>query len=43
MDDRQADQTENTHPDPLHRHVEQIGSDRQAGDKYDLSDEVNPK
>ena len=43
MDDRQADQTENTHPDLLHRHVEQIGSDRQAGDQYDVSDEVNPK
>jgi len=43
MDDRQADQTENAHPDPLHRHVEQIGSNRQPGDQYDVSDEVNPK
>src|SRR4029453_12911172 len=43
MDDRHADQTENTHPDPLHRHVEHIGSDRQASDQYDVSDEVNSK
>jgi hypothetical protein len=41
MDDRQADQTEYAHSDPLHWHVEQIGSDRQAGDQYDVSDEVN--
>jgi hypothetical protein len=28
MDDRHADQTENAHRNPLHRHVEWIGSDR---------------
>lgn len=43
MDDRHADQTENADPDPLHRHVEEIGSDRQAGDQYDVSNQVNPK
>jgi hypothetical protein len=43
MDDRHTDQTENAHADPLHRHVEQIGADRQAGDQDDVSDEVNSK
>ena len=38
MDDRNAGQTESAHSDPLHRHVEQIDSDRQAGDQYDVSD-----
>ena len=26
MGDSQADQTENTYPDPLRRHVEQVGT-----------------
>ena len=43
MDDRHAGQTQTAHPDPLHRHVEQIGSDCQARDQYGVSDEVNSK
>jgi hypothetical protein len=43
VDDRYADQTENTYSDPFLGHVQQVGADRQADDEYDVADDVNPE
>ena len=43
VDDRYADQTENAYSDPLIRHVQQVGTDRQADNQYDVAYDVNPK
>jgi len=43
MDDCHADQADNTHANPLQRHVEQVGTNRQTGDEYDVSTDVYPK
>ena len=43
VDDRYADQTENTYSDPLLGHVQQVGADRQADDEYDVAGDVNPE
>jgi len=43
MDDRYADQTDYGHADPLGGQVEYIGSDRQAGDQYEVSEEIDFK
>jgi hypothetical protein len=43
VDDRYADQTDNTYTDPLLRHVQQVGADRQADNQYDVAEDVNPE
>ena len=43
VDDRYADQTENAYSDPLLRHVQQVSTDRQADNQYDVADDVNPE
>jgi hypothetical protein len=43
VDDRDADQTENTYSDPLLGHVQQVSADRQADYEYDVADDVNPE
>jgi hypothetical protein len=41
VDDRYANQTENAYSDPLLRHMQQVGTDRQADNEYDVADDVN--
>jgi hypothetical protein len=43
VDDRDADQTENAYADPPLRHVQQVGADRQADNKYGVAGDVNPE
>ena len=43
VNDRYADQTENTDSDPLLGHVQQVGTDRQADNQYDVADNVKPE
>ena len=43
VDDRYADQTENADSDPLLRHVQHVGPDRQADNQYDVAGDVNPE
>lgn len=43
MDDSQPGQAESAHPDPLQRHVEQVGTNRHTGNKYDVSNEIYSK
>src|SRR5437016_5203029 len=42
VDDRDADQADNTYSDPVLRHVQQVGTDRQADNQYDVAYDVNP-
>jgi hypothetical protein len=41
VDDRYADQTENTYADPLLRHLQQVGAERQPDYQYNVADDVN--
>jgi hypothetical protein len=43
VDDRYADQTENAYSDPFLRHVQQVGTDRQADSQYDVPNDENPE
>jgi hypothetical protein len=43
VNDRYADQTENTDSDPLLGHAQQVGTDRQADNQYDVADNVKPE
>jgi hypothetical protein len=43
MDDRYANQTDNAYSDPLLRHVQQVGTHRQADNQYDVADQINPE
>ena len=35
--------TQNAHPDPLRRRVEQVRANRHAGDEYDVSNDIYPE
>ena len=43
MQNRYADQTDNSNTDPLRRHVEHVGTDRQANDQDDVPYDIDPK
>jgi hypothetical protein len=43
VDDRYPDQAEHAYSDPSLGHVQQVGTDRQADNQYDVADEKNPE
>src|SRR5580765_5280021 len=43
VNDRQSNQTENAHPDPLLRDAEKVGSDCQANDQHHVADKIDPE